>query len=288
MPPVRRQAVVAPLAVLGSVTCLGLGTSLAKIWLFPSVGAQGTTALRVGFSALVLLALWRPWRQKPGPGEMRAVALYGLSLGAMNLFFYLSLRTLPFGVAVAIELTGPLGVALLTSRRPLDFLWAGLAAAGIGPLLPLGEGIGSLDPAGTAWALGAAGFWAAYILFGKRLSHLPAGRSVSLGLATATLVAVPAGALHAGTALLAPGTLLAGLVVAVVSSAVPISLEMVALKRVPPRTFGVLLSMEPAVSALLALALLGERLESLQWLAVGLVMAASAGSSFAGTPDRAA
>jgi len=278
--PGRAPAALIPfLAVLGAVTALGLGTSWAKHALFPAVGAQGTTALRVGFSALLLLAIWRPWRWPLRRGDARAVVLYGATLGLMNLSFYMALRTIPFGLAVAIEFAGPLTVAVLSSRRALDFVWVALAAAGLSLLLPVGQGLGgsTLDPVGVLWALAAATCWGLYIVFGKRLGHLHAGHSVALGLSVAALVVLPVGVAHAGAALLAPGVLLVGLCVAAISSAIPISLEMVALKRLPKEAFGIMISMEPAVAALLALGLLGERLSFTQWLAIALVMGASVG-----------
>ena len=267
------------LAVLGSVTALGVGTSWAKQALFPVVGAQGTTAVRVGLSALLMLMLWRPWRWRLTRADAQAVALYGAALGAMNLMFYLSLQTLPFGLAVAIEFAGPLAVAIWSSRRAVDFVWVALAIVGLALLLPLGLSGSTLDPLGVLYAVGAAVFWALYIVFGKRAGHLHAGQSVSLGLLVAALVVVPVGVAHAGAALLSPSVLLVGVAVAAISSALPISLEMMALKRLPKEAFGIMISMEPAVAALLALALLGERLDTVQWLAIGCIVAASMGSA---------
>lgn len=270
------------LAVLGSVTALGVGTSWAKHWLFPLVGAQGTTAVRVGLSALVLLVLWRPWRWHVLAGDARAIALYGAALGGMNLLFYMSLRTLPFGLAVAIEFAGPLAVAVYASRRAIDFVWVLLAVTGLGLLLPLGAdslNASALDPVGVAYALGAALMWGTYIVFGKRVGHLHAGQSVSLGLLMAAVVVVPVGVVHAGAALWSPMVLGVGLAVAVMSSAIPISLEMMALKRLPKQAFGIMLSMEPAVAALLAMALLNEYLSVNQWLAIGLIVSASMGTA---------
>ena len=273
------QRFVPFLAVLGSVTALGVGTSWAKHALFPVVGAQGTTAVRVGLSALLMLMLWRPWRWRLSRADAQAVVLYGAALGAMNLMFYLSLQTLPFGLAVAIEFAGPLAVAIWSSRRAVDFVWVALAIAGLALLLPLGLSGSTLDPLGVLYAVGAAVFWALYIVFGKRAGHLHAGQSVSLGLLVAALVVVPVGVAHAGAALLSPSVLLVGVAVAAISSALPISLEMMALKRLPKEAFGIMISMEPAVAALLALALLGERLDTVQWLAIGCIVAASMGSA---------
>lgn len=273
------QRFVPFLAVLGSVTALGVGTSWAKHALFPVVGAQGTTAVRVGLSALLMLMLWRPWRWRLSRADAQAVALYGAALGAMNLMFYLSLQTLPFGLAVAIEFAGPLAVAIWSSRRAVDFVWVALAIVGLALLLPLGLSGSTLDPLGVLYAVGAAVFWALYIVFGKRAGHLHAGQSVSLGLLVAALVVVPVGVAHAGAALLSPSVLLVGVAVAAISSALPISLEMMALKRLPKEAFGIMISMEPAVAALLALALLGERLDTVQWLAIGCIVAASMGSA---------
>lgn len=274
------------LAIVGSVSALALGTSWAKHSLFPLVGAEGTSALRVGLSALLLALLWRPWRWSLSRAERRTVACYGAALGGMNLLFYLSLQSLPFGIAVAIEFSGPLAVAVLSSRRLIDFAWIALAAVGLALLLPLGVSGSDLDPLGVLYALGAALLWGSYIVFGKRLGHLHAGHSVSLGLAVAALVVVPFGIADAGLALLSPAVLGVGAAVAVISSAVPISLEMVALKRLPRETFGVMVSLEPAVAALFAIGLLGEHLDLVQWLAIACVVAASMGSAL--TARRAA
>lgn len=267
------------LAILGSVTALGIGTSWAKQVLFPAVGAQGTTAVRVGLSAVLMLLLWRPWRWRLSRADATAIACYGAALGAMNLMFYMSLRTLPFGLAVAIEFSGPLAVAIWSSRRAVDFVWVALAMAGLGMLLPLGLNGSTLDPMGVFYALAAAVFWALYIVFGKRAGHLHAGHSVSLGLLMAAIVVVPVGVVHAGAALLTPTVLLVGLGVAAISSAIPISLEMMALKRLPKEAFGIMISMEPAVAAVLAVGLLGEYLSLLQWLAIACIVAASMGSA---------
>lgn len=278
MSPARSSNLTAVLAVLVAVCSLAVGTSYAK-QLFPAIGAQGTIALRVGFSALVLLLLWRPWRWPLSRPDALTIVRYGIALGFMNLLFYMAIRTIPFGIAVAIEFAGPLGVALWSSRRPVDFLWAGLAAVGLLMLLPLPAGASSLDPVGVLYAMGAAVCWGAYIIFGKRVGHLHSGHIVSLGLCVAAFAVVPVGIAHAGSALLDWRVLLFGLGVAVVSSAIPISLEMVALKRLRKETYGILASIEPAVVALTAVVLLNEHLQPLQWTAIACTVLATAGST---------
>lgn len=274
----RLQRAVPLLAVLGSVTALGIGTSFAK-QLFPQVGSLGTTALRVGLSALVMMVLWRPWRWHLSRSDAISVCKYGVALGFMNLLFYMSLRTIPFGVAVAIEFCGPLTVAAASSRRKVDFLWLGLAILGLCLLLPIDAGAEPLDPIGVAYALSAAVCWGAYIVFGKRVGHLHSGHSVALGLTVAALAVVPFGVWQAGSALSDPQILLFGLGVAIVSSAIPISLEMMAMKRLSREAFGVMTSLEPAVAALLGFAILNEALSRLQWIAIFATMLAAAGSS---------
>lgn len=264
-------------ALLGAIVMFCIGSSFAK-QLFPLVGAQGTTAYRVGFSALLLLAIWRPWRHPLSRADLTAVALYGAVTGLMNLSFYMALRTIPLGLAIAIEFMGPLSLALIHSRKPIHFLWVGLAALGLLLLLPLKPGAGALDPVGVGFASAAGMFWALYIVLGKRTSHMHAGRAVALGMTAAALIVAPIGLVSAGAALLQPKLLALGLVVAVLSSAIPYSLEMIALKGIPKRSFGVMLSVEPAVGALAGLMMLGERLAPLQWLAIGAIIAASAGT----------
>lgn len=272
------STLLAVASLLSSIIALGVGTSFAK-GLFPLIGAEGTTALRVFLSAVILVGLWRPWRMRLQPADLRTLLAYGVALGSMNLLFYMSLRTLPLGVALAIEFIGPLGVALCASRRVLDFAWVGLAALGLGLLLPIGQGATALDPTGVACALGAAACWALYIVFGQRAGRLHGGQAVSLGMSIAAITVLPFGIANAGTALFSPSLLLIGLGVAILSSALPYSLEMVALKRLPKQVFGVLLSMEPAVGALAGLVLLSEQLSAVEWLAIGCIVLASVGTT---------
>lgn len=270
---------VAVLAVLVAMSSIQLGASLAK-GLFPVLGAQGATALRLVFAALLLLAVWRPWRTRLTGRELRVVMVYGAALGVMNLTFYMALSRIPLGIAVAIEFTGPLAVALLSTRRALDFVWALLAVAGILLILPLTKSSAALDPLGVVWALAAGTCWALYILFGQRAgAAVHGGTATSLGMVTAALLAVPFGVAHAGRSLLEVPLWPAALGVAVLSSALPYSLEMIALKALPTRTFGILMSLEPALAALSGLVFLREQLTGVQWLAITCVILASAGSA---------
>jgi inner membrane transporter RhtA len=271
------RAALPYVCLVSAMVSLCAGTSFAKT-LFPLVGAQGTSAYRVGFSALLLCLIWRPWRFPLARKDLIAVAAYGAVMGAMNLCFYMALRTIPLGLAIAIEFTGPLSLAMIHARKPIHFLWIALAVAGLALLLPLGDASLNLDPVGVAFAAAAAVFWALYIVAGQRTGHLHGGRSVALGMTTAAVVIAPFGLVTAGAALLNPVAIGLGLVVAVVSSAIPYSLEMVALRGISKRSFGVMLSLEPAVGALAGLMLLGEQLAPRQWLAIAFVIAASVGT----------
>jgi inner membrane transporter RhtA len=252
------------------------GASIAK-QLIPVVGAPGTTALRLGISALTLCIAQRPWRTIPSREAFPVVLAYGLSLGTMNFVFYNAIRTIPLGIAVGLEFTGPLAVALLGSRRRLDFLWLALAITGLLFLLPIAGASSSLDPAGVAYALAAGVCWALYIVFGQK-----AGRAhraaATWGMLIGACAIVPIGLADAGRVLFSPKVLPMGFAVAMLSSALPYTLEMVALRRLSMRTYGTLMSLEPALAALAGLALLHERLSSVQWLAIGAVMIASIGT----------
>lgn len=270
---------LAPVAALvGSMTSLCVGTSYART-LFDAAGAAGTTAFRVGLAALLLNLLRRPWRRPLSRRDLRDVAIYGMVLGLLNLQFYLAIRTVPLGLTIAIEFAGPLAVALLSSRRLVDLVWVALAVTGLALLLPFGGGTAPLDPLGVAFALGAAACWALYILRGQRIGHLDGGQAVAIGMAVAALVVVPVGIASAGRTLLDPALVAAGAVVAVTSSALPYSLELYALRKLPRQTFSVLLSLEPAIGSLAGLVLLGQHLTLVQWLAMACIIFASAGAT---------
>lgn len=261
------------------------GASLAKS-LFPVVGAQGTTALRLIFASLILLLVLRPWRARLTARSLRTVMLYGISLGSMNMLFYMSLQTVPLGIAVALEFTGPLAVALWASRKLIDFLWVALAVIGLLLLIPIGESSTSIDLVGAGYALGAGACWAAYIVFGQKAGADNGIQTAALGVTIAALFIAPIGVVHAGTALLDVSLIPAALGVAVLSTALPYSLEMVALTRMSARTFGTLASLEPVFAALSGLIFLHEDLSFTQWMAIGAIIVASIGATLGSTPTK--
>jgi inner membrane transporter RhtA len=265
-------------AVVVAMVCFQLGATLAK-GLFPIVGAGGTAALRLSIAALILLAVWRPWHIRFTRRQLSIVIVYGVAMGWMNFFFYLALSYIPLGITMALEFTGPLGVALFASRRPIDFLWILLAALGLVALLPLGFGGAPLSVLGVAYALAAGVCWALYILFGRRAGATHGGQITSWGTVIGALVIVPIGFAHSGTQLFSPAILPMAIGVAVLSSALPYSLEMFAMPRIATRTFGVLMSLNPAFGALSGLIFLGESLTLIQWMAIASIVAASAGSA---------
>jgi inner membrane transporter RhtA len=275
----KTDTVLVPIAVLiAAMFCFQLGAVLAK-GLFPVVGAAGTTALRMALAAPILLAVWRPWRMRLKLHEMRVIVMYGLSMGCMNFFFYLSLRSIPLGIAVALEFAGPLALAMAASRRAIDFLWILMAALGLLALLPLGFGSQPLNTAGVGYGMVAGLFWALYIYFGRKAGAAHGGQTTALGMVIGAIVIVPIGVAEAGAHLLSTAILPTALAVAVLSSALPYSLEMLAMPRLPTRTVGVLMSLDPALGALSGLCFLGERLSWIQWAAIACIMAASAGSA---------
>jgi inner membrane transporter RhtA len=270
--------------VLCGVTSIQFGAALAAT-MFDDLGAAGTSLLRLGFAAVILVALMRPRVRGRSAADLRLVALFGLTLGGMNLFFYEALDRIPLGVAVTIEFAGPLGVAVAASRRRLDLVWAALAAAGIVLLSnPFGAGI---DTVGLILILAAAGCWAAYILIAQRATSIYEGsEGLALAMVVGALVPLAPGIAEAGSALLQPQWLALGACVALASSVVPYSLETEALRRLPAGVFGVLMSMEPAVAALAGFVVLGQSLSGRDLVAMALVVIASIGSSRTAAPHE--
>ena len=265
------------LAVLVSIVSVQAGASLAK-QLFPVIGPTGTTTVRLVMGTLILWAVLRPWRVR-GTLPWKWLLAYGVTLGTMNTVFYLALQRIPLGIAVAVEFLGPLAVAVIGSRRAIDFVWVALAASGLLLFVPWDQAQQSLDIIGLLLALLAGACWGMYIVFGQRLGADHGTSMVAYGSLVAMVVAAPWGIASAGTALLAPALLPAALGLGVLSMALPYALEMAALARIPTRTFGLLMSLEPAVAALCGLLFLHERLGVLQWLAIAAIMAASAGAT---------
>jgi inner membrane transporter RhtA len=277
-----RRLTLPPVAsILLAVFSVQGGATIAK-GLFPVVGAAGTAAIRIGLSAVILVAVFRPPVHRLTAAQWRAVVPYGVSIGVMNLVFYQALVRIPLGLAVTLEFVGPLGVAIVSSRRALDGMWVALAAIGIALITPwqAGSAAGSVDPLGVAIALVTGGCWAAYIVLGGRVSRVLTGSvAVATGMSIATLTVLPIALAGGRLGSFAPHLYAAGVALAVLSSALPFTLEMHALGALPGRTFSILMSLEPAVAALCGLVLLGEHLTTSQWLAVGLVIAASVGAT---------
>lgn len=264
------------LVILGILTTQ-LGAAIAK-GLFHSLGPGGTVFVRVGFAALVLLALWRPKVGGYSRSDYVAAVAFGLALGGMNLAFYLALDRIPLGIAVTLEFVGPLGVAVYGSRRRLDLLWVILAGAGVLLLSPFGGA--DLDMVGALLALTAGGLWAAYILLSARVGRaFPGGAGLVIAMLVAAVLLTPVGILSGGAELLRPTILAAGLGVALLSSAIPYSLELEALRRLPAHVFGVMMSLEPAAGALVGLVILDENIGIRGLSAVALVSFATVGAT---------
>ena len=262
------------------------GASLAKT-LFHTVGPAGAVALRTALATLMLAIVLRPWRARLTRASWPALVVYGISLGVMNFLYYLALRTVPLGITVSLEFTGPLAVAVLSSRRAIDFLWIALAAGGLCFLLPIGHTQAAIDPAGALFALGAGACWALYIVFGQKAGAAYGPQAVALGSVIAAIIVIPVGIAAAGTTLLTAAALPYGLAIALLSTALPYTLEMIALTRLPARTFGILMSVEPVFGALFGWLMLHEVLSGVQWTAIAMIILASIGTTWTTTGQRA-
>jgi inner membrane transporter RhtA len=270
--------------VVVAVSSLQFGAGFA-VTLFDELGPAGAALVRLAVAAVVLVAIWRPRVAGHRRADLRVAVLFGLSLGLMNWAIYSAMDRIPLGIAVTIEFAGPLAVAVLASHRALDLLWVALAAVGIVLLADPG---GDLDALGVLFALLAAALWAAYILLSARTGRLfPGGSGLAIAMVVGAVVLAPAGVAQAGTALFEPHLLAAGAAVALVSSVIPYSLELEALRRLPARVFGVLMSLEPAVAALAGLIVLDQALGAGEWAAIALVVVASAGATLSAAPASA-
>jgi inner membrane transporter RhtA len=274
----RNVALTPVVSILLAIFSVQGGATIAK-GLFPVIGAVGTAAVRIGLSAIILLPICRPPVHRFTAAQWRAVVPYGVTIGVMNLLFYQALARIPLGLAVTLEFVGPLAVAIVGSRRALDAVWIVLAAIGIALITPWQAG-SAIDPFGVAIALATGGCWAAYIVLGGRVSHLLTGAvAVATGMSIAALTVLPFALAGGGLWSFTPRLYASGVALAVLSSALPFTLEMNALRALPGRTFSILMTVEPAVAALCGLVLLGEQLTKAQWAAIGLVIAASIGAT---------
>ena len=267
------------LAVLGAMLGFQIGAALAK-GLFSAVGPEGAAALRILVAALLLLVILRPWRSWPATPDWRALIGLGVCSALAILMFYMAIARLPQGLAIALQFFGPLGVAIVGSRKAIDWVWAGLALIGVWALLAGRLTGASLDPWGVVFAFGAAAGWAGYIVFGRATSLVFGRATPALATAIAAVIVLPVGVLHAGAALLNLSLAPLVLLVAVFSTALPFCLELYAMPRMPTRTFGVLMSLEPAFGATSGFLILHEALSPAQLAGIVAVILAAAGASW--------
>ncbi|GAC1350746.1 MAG: DMT family transporter [Ktedonobacteraceae bacterium] len=264
--------------VLLSIFSVQLGAALAKS-LFQEIGSAGTVFLRVSLAAIVFLLFWRPRLQQYTRTDYALVVLFGITIACMNTAFYAAIARIPLGIAVTLEFVGPLGVSLFASRQRRDLLWTGLAAGGVILLAPFGNVV--IDPLGVGLALLAGSCWAAYILLNVRIGRaFPGGAGLALSMTVAALVLILPGIASGGSKLLEPRVLLVGAGMAILSTIIPFSLELEALRQLPARVFGVLMSLEPAIAALIGFVVLKETVGLRALVALILIMLASGGVSF--------
>lgn len=269
------------LLLFGSIASVQFGSAFADK-LFAQAGPGGVVLLRLAMSAVLLLAVSRPSLRGRTRADLAAAIAFGIVLGSMNWSFYEALNRLPLGVAVTIEFVGPLAVAVGGSRRALDLVWVALAGAGVA-LLALRGDHHDISTLGVLLALIAGSCWAAYILLSKRVgASFAALDGLAIALGIGTLLVIPAGVVEGGAALGHPGVLAGGLAVALLSSLIPYSLEIVALRRLRASTFGLLMSLEPAVAALAGVIVLGQQLTGVVLLALVMVVTASVGTTIVG------
>ncbi|MGW2417854.1 EamA family transporter [Streptomyces sp. NPDC001709] len=262
--------------VLAGGISVQFGGALA-VTLMPRAGAPGVVALRLLAAAVVLLLVCRPRLRGHSRADWGTVIAFGIAMGAMNGLFYEAVARIPLGPAVTLEVLGPLALSVLASRRAINTLWAGLALLGV--FLLGGGGFSNLDPTGVGFALGAGAMWATYILFSARTGRrFPQADGLALAMAVAALLFLPIGIASAGTRLLDPTTLALGSTVALLSSVLPYTLELLALRRLPASTFAILMSLEPALAATAGFLILGQSLSLTEAGAIALVIAASIGA----------
>ncbi len=273
----RRWGSLGPVGlVLAGGVSVQFGGALAAL-LIPRAGAIGVVTLRLLAAALVLLLICRPRLRDHSRTDWGTVVVFGIAMAAMNALFYQALARIPLGPAVTLEVLGPLALSVLSSRRAINAVWAGLALTGV--FLLGGGGFGDLDPIGAAFAVGAGAMWAAYIIFSARTGRrFPQADGLALAMAVAALLTLPLGIAESGPKLTDPTTIALGSAVAILSSVLPYTLELLALRRLPAATFAILMSLEPAVAATAGFLILDQALSAAQALAIALVIAASMGA----------
>ncbi|PNI01791.1 EamA family transporter [Vibrio diazotrophicus] len=273
MQPIPRLSMTAAFA---SLLSLQVGAAFAKT-IFPLVGPEGVAALRIGITALILGLMIRPWTLKIERSAFPNVIMYGGMIGLMNILIYRAFHHIPVGIAISIEVLGPLGVSLLSTKRKSDIVWIGFALFGV-MMLPFGLSSFSLDIIGVLYAVLAAISWGIYISYASKIAHIGAG-GVSIGMIVAALFSVPIGVTQIGLPLFKPEVLALGLIVAILSSTIPFLLDVYALKNLPKSIFGVLMSASPAVSAIAGWFILDEQLSSIQWTGIFAISIACIGAS---------
>lgn len=272
-----RRAALAPIAlVVAGGLSVQFGSAVAVL-LMPKAGALGVVTLRLAAAALVLLVVCRPKLRGHSRADWGTVVAFGLAMGAMNTLFYQAADRIPLGAAVTLEVLGPLTLSVVASRRLVNVVWAGLALCGV--LLLSGGGFDRLDPVGAAYALAAGAMWAAYIVFSARTGRrFPQADGLALAMVVAAVLSLPLGIMESGSKLLVPSTLGLGAAVALLSSVLPYTLELMALRRLPAPTFAILMSLEPAIAAAAGFFILDQALSTTDALAIALVIGASMGA----------
>lgn len=275
--PGARRAALGPVAlVVAGGLSVQFGAAVAVL-LMPKAGALGVVTLRLAAAAVVLLVICRPKLRGHSRADWGTVVAFGVAMGGMNMLFYQAVDRIPLGAAVTLEVLGPLVLSVVASRRLTSLVWAALALGGV--VLLSGGGFDRLDPVGAAFALGAGVMWALYILFSARTGRrFPQADGLALAMAVAAALSLPLGIMESGSKLVVPTTLALGVAVALLSSVLPYTLELMALRRLPAPTFAVLMSLEPAIAATAGFLLLDQALSSTDALAIALVIGASMGA----------
>lgn len=267
-------------SVLFAIISVQGGAAIAKS-IFPIMGAAGTASLRIVLSAIILLIAFRPNFKYISAKQWKFLIPYGIALGGMNISIYLALARIPLGLAVTLEFMGPLILTFSKSRKSLDFLWAFCASFGVALIAPWSSNNVNVDLIGVLLALLAGAFWAAYIVIGGKTSKIIKGRhAVGIGLLVASFIVIPIALLEGNLSEITPKFFFLGIAVALLSSAIPFSLEMSVLKRISAKSFSILMSLEPAVAAICGLVFLGEQLNFYEWVAILLIVVASIGATF--------